>query len=65
MRNMKDFLWGVSTSAGQIEGAIQEDGRGLSIWDAFSRIPGNIRNNDIPDPACDSYKKWKEDVIVS
>ena len=57
-----DFVWGVSTSAGQIEGSSLVDGRGLSIWDAFSRIPGNIRNNDTPDPACDSYRKWKDDV---
>ena len=58
----KDFMWGVSTSAGQIEGSIQEDGRGLSIWDAFCRIPGNIRNNDTTDIACDSYKKWRDDI---
>ncbi len=58
----KDFLWGVSTSAGQIEGGVMEDGRGLSIWDAFSRIPNTIRNGDTPDEACCSYKKWKEDI---
>ena len=59
---MKDFLWGVSTSAGQIEGYSLEDGRGLSIWDAFSRIPGSIKNGDTPDPACSSYKLWKDDL---
>lgn len=58
----KDFLWGVSTAAGQIEGSVLEDGRGLSIWDAFCRIPGSIRNNDTTDVACSSYKLWKEDV---
>lgn len=58
----KDFLWGVATSAGQIEGSIQTDGRGLSIWDAFSFIPGNIVNGDTPKVACDSYKKWREDI---
>lgn len=59
---MEKFLWGVSTSAGQIEGGVQKGGRGLSIWDAFSRIPGNIRNGDLPDEGCDSYEKWHEDV---
>lgn len=58
----KKFLWGVATSAGQIEGGALDDGRGLSIWDAFSRIPGNITNNDTPDVACSSYKKWKDDI---
>lgn len=40
----KDFLWGVATSAAQIEGAAQKDGKGLSIWDVFSRIPGKTAN---------------------
>lgn len=57
-----DFLWGVSTAAGQIEGSVLEDGRGLSIWDAFCRVPGSIRNNDTTDVACSSYKLWEEDV---
>ena len=59
---MEKFLWGVATSAGQIEGSVLEDGRGLSIWDAFCRIPGNIQNNDLLDIACESYKRWKDDV---
>ena len=58
----KKFLWGVATSAGQIEGGALDDGRKFSIWDAFSRIPGNIVNNDTPDVACSSYKKWKDDI---
>ena len=60
----KDFLWGVSTSAGQIEGGILEDGRGLSIWDVFCRIPGCVCDGDLTDTACESYKKWKEDIKV-
>ncbi|MFL6562879.1 MAG: family 1 glycosylhydrolase, partial [Bacillus sp. (in: firmicutes)] len=39
----KDFRFGVSTAAYQIEGAYNEDGRGMSIWDTFSRIPGKVR----------------------
>ena len=58
----ENFLWGVATSAAQIEGAILEDGRGLSIWDVFSFIPGNILNEDRTNVGCESYKKWKEDI---
>lgn len=57
-----DFKWGVATAAGQIEGGVTADGRGLSIWDAFCRIPGNIRNGDTTEIACDSYRKWKKDI---
>ena len=37
IRFPKDFIFGTATSAAQLEGAAGEDGRGLSIWDAFSR----------------------------
>ena len=60
----KDFLWGVATSAGQIEGAAFEDGRGASIWDTFARIPGKIRNGHLPEVACDHYHRYKEDVAL-
>jgi len=36
------FVWGTATSAYQIEGAVEEDGRGRSIWDTFSHTPGKI-----------------------
>ena len=42
----ENFVWGAATAAYQIEGAVQEDGRGLSIWDAFSHTPGKTRNGD-------------------
>lgn len=58
----KDFLWGVATSAAQIEGAAQKDGKGLSIWDVFSRIPGKTANGDLPETACNHYELYKEDV---
>ena len=61
---MKGFVWGVATAATQIEGAFHEEGKGLSIWDAFSHIPGNIRNGDTPDFACDSYHRWREDIAL-
>lgn len=58
------FIWGVATSAYQIEGAWNEDGRGPSIWDTFSHTPGKILNNDSGDVAADHYHRWKEDFAL-
>ena len=60
----KDFVWGAATAAYQIEGAVQEDGRGKSIWDTFSHIPGKIENGDTGDIACDHYHRWQEDIAL-
>lgn len=60
----KDFFWGTATASYQIEGAYQEDGRGLSTWDAFTRRPGKILNNDTGDIACDHYHRYPEDVAI-
>jgi beta-glucosidase len=57
-----DFVWGASTSSYQIEGAVDEDGRGKSIWDTFSHTPGLVKNDDNGDVACDHYHRWVEDV---
>lgn len=59
-----DFVWGVATAAFQIEGALQADGRGESIWDRFSRTPGNIRNGDSAEVACDHYNRWRGDIAI-
>jgi beta-glucosidase len=56
------FLWGAATSAYQIEGAVDEDGRGRSIWDTFSRTPGKIGDHSNADRANDHYHRYKEDV---
>ena len=56
------FIWGVSTSSYQIEGATGEDGRGASIWDTYCRQPGRIANGDTGDVACDHYHRYAEDI---
>jgi len=58
------FLWGASTAAYQIEGAVKEDGRGPSIWDTFSRLTGKILGGDTGDIACDHYHRWPQDVAL-
>ena len=58
------FVWGVATAAAQIEGAAFEDGKGESVWDRFSRIPGKVLNGDTLDVACDHYHRYKEDVCL-
>lgn len=62
LRFPEGFIWGASTAAYQIEGAAREDGRGESIWDRFSHIPGNIVNNDTGDVADDHYHRFEQDV---
>jgi beta-glucosidase len=57
-----DFLWGAATSAYQIEGAIDEDGRGASIWDTFCATPGKVQNGDSGAVACDSYHRYGLDI---
>jgi beta-glucosidase len=58
------FLWGASTSAYQIEGGVDEDGRGRSVWDTFSHTPGNVHGGDTGDIACDSYHRVDEDLAL-
>lgn len=58
----KGFLWGSATASYQVEGAVNEDGRGPSIWDTFSHTPGKVVNNATGDVADDHYHRYKEDV---
>jgi beta-glucosidase len=59
-----DFLWGVATSAYQIEGAVRADGRGPSIWDTFAARPGTIANGDTGEIACDFYHRYRDDIAL-
>ena len=54
-----DFIWGVSTSSFQIEGATRDDGRGLSVWDTRC-LRGEVANRDTGDVACDHYHRYLE-----
>jgi beta-glucosidase len=58
------FVWGAATSAYQIEGAVDADGRGPSIWDTFCRQPGRIRDGSNGDVACDHYHRWRDDLAL-
>jgi beta-glucosidase len=58
------FIWGTATASYQVEGAWNQDGRGVSVWDTFVRTPGKVKNGDTGDVACDSYHLYKEDVAL-
>ena len=57
-----NFEWGVSTAAFQIEGAHDADGKGESIWDAFTAKKGKVRNDHHAKTACDFYNNYKADI---
>lgn len=61
----KDFMFGAATCAAQLEGAAGEEGKGLSIWDAFSAVPGNIADGSTPETACDMYHRYEEDLDLA
>ena len=58
------FLWGSATASYQVEGAIKEDGRGVSIWDTFAHTAGKTHNGDTGDVADDSYHRYNEDIAL-
>jgi len=57
-----DFVWGAAAAAYQVEGAFDEDGRGLSVWDMICHRPGRIWSEHTGDVACDHYHRYREDV---
>ncbi|WP_263382335.1 GH1 family beta-glucosidase [Granulicella arctica] len=56
------FLWGSATASYQVEGAVNEEGRGPSIWDIFSHTPGKTHGGDTGDVADDHFHRYKEDI---
>jgi beta-glucosidase len=60
----QDFAWGTATASYQVEGATDVDGRGPSIWDTFSRVPGAIADGRTGDLADDHYRRFREDVAM-
>jgi beta-glucosidase len=58
------FAWGTATASYQIEGAVQEGGRGRSIWDTFAHTPGRVQNGDTGDVADDHYHRYRDDVAL-
>ena len=59
-----DFLWGSASAAYQVEGAWDKDGKGESIWDVYTRIPGTTFKNTNGNVAVDHYNRYKEDVAL-
>lgn len=58
----ENFIWGAASAAYQLEGAYNEDGKGLNIWDVYSGFHGNTRYNEDGKTACDHYHRVDEDV---
>ena len=58
----ESFVWGTSVAAYQIEGAYQEDGKGLSVWDVFTNKKGNTYLNQNANVACDFYHRYEADL---
>jgi 6-phospho-beta-glucosidase len=59
-----DFLWGAASAAYQVEGAWDADGKGLSVWDVFTKIPGKTFQGSNGDVAVDHYHRYKEDIAL-
>ncbi|KAI8542737.1 hypothetical protein RHMOL_Rhmol08G0162500 [Rhododendron molle] len=59
----KGFVFGTATSAYQVEGMANKDGRGPSIWDVFIKTPGLEPNNATGDVAVDQYHRYKVDFL--
>ncbi|MFA6945051.1 MAG: GH1 family beta-glucosidase [Pedobacter sp.] len=60
----EDFVWGVAASAFQTEGAVDTDGKGLSIWDEFSRKKGKIFKGHAADISSDFYNQYTRDIAL-
>jgi beta-glucosidase len=58
------FTWGAATASYQVEGAVEADGRGESIWDRFAHSPGRVVGGATGDVACDQFHRYREDVAL-
>ena len=61
----RGFAWGAGTSSYQIEGAVDADGKGPSIWDTFTGEPGRIVGGDTGEQACDHFHRYPEDFDLA
>ncbi|MBC6445607.1 GH1 family beta-glucosidase [Actinokineospora xionganensis] len=64
MKFPEGFMWGAATASYQIEGAVDEGGRGRSIWDTFAHTPGKVAGGDTGDIAADHYHRYRSDVAL-
>ncbi len=62
--NQQKFIWGVSASAAQTEGASLADGKGLSIWDAFTEKKRKIADHSSTEPGTGFYHRYKDDLDI-
>ncbi|MBC7886712.1 MAG: beta-glucosidase [Ferruginibacter sp.] len=60
----KNFQWGVAIAAAQNEGAANEEGKGLSIWDVYAKGRGKIKGGGRPSAGCDFYHRYKDDLLL-
>eukprot|EP00877_Chromochloris_zofingiensis_P007969 jgi/Chrzof1/3425/Cz12g24240.t1 len=60
----RGFMWGSATSAYQIEGAWMDEGKGMSIWDAFTHSQGRVFGGGNADISCCHYYRYREDVAL-
>ena len=58
------FLWGSATASYQVEGGVNEGGRGPTVWDTFSHTPGKVANGDTGDIADDFYHLYPKDIAL-
>jgi len=57
-----NFIFGTAAASFQIEGSVSADGKGPSIWDAFTHRKGTIKTGENADTACDHYKRYRQDI---
>ena len=62
MKFQDNFLWGTASAAYQVEGAYQDDGKGLNVWDAYTQEDGHVAHSENGNIACDHYHHFKDDV---